>query len=32
MRALAPTHGLDLMQARRGVEDERALCSGPGKL
>jgi DNA-3-methyladenine glycosylase len=32
VRALAPTHGLDLMRARRGVEDERALCSGPGKL
>jgi DNA-3-methyladenine glycosylase len=32
VRALAPAHGLDLMRARRGVEDERALCSGPGKL
>jgi DNA-3-methyladenine glycosylase len=32
VRALAPTHGLELMHARRGVEDERALCSGPGKL
>jgi len=32
VRALAPTHGLELMRARRGVEDERALCSGPGKL
>jgi DNA-3-methyladenine glycosylase len=32
IRALQPTRGLDEMRARRGVEDERALCSGPGKL
>ena len=32
VRALAPTRGLDAMRARRGVENERALCSGPGKL
>ena len=32
VRALRPTHGLDAMRARRGVEAERALCSGPGKL
>jgi DNA-3-methyladenine glycosylase len=32
IRALQPTHGLDLMRARRGVTAERALCSGPGKL
>lgn len=32
IRALQPTAGLDIMRARRGVEDERALCSGPGKL
>jgi DNA-3-methyladenine glycosylase len=32
IRALAPTHGLATMRRRRGVEDERALCSGPGKL
>jgi DNA-3-methyladenine glycosylase len=32
VRALEPTHGLDAMRARRGVEAVRALCSGPGKL
>lgn len=32
IRALQPTHGLAAMRRRRGVEDERALCSGPGKL
>jgi DNA-3-methyladenine glycosylase len=32
IRALEPTHGVDVMRARRGVEDVRALCSGPGKL
>ena len=32
VRALVPTHGLEAMRARRGVKDERALCSGPGKL
>jgi DNA-3-methyladenine glycosylase len=32
IRALAPTHGLAAMQRRRGLAEERALCSGPGKL
>ena len=32
IRALEPTHGLDLQRERRGVDDVRALCSGPGKL
>ncbi|WP_116092143.1 DNA-3-methyladenine glycosylase [Sphingomonas crusticola] len=32
IRAIAPTHGLETMIARRGLPDPRALCSGPGKL
>jgi DNA-3-methyladenine glycosylase len=32
IRALEPTHGLDVMAARRGLADPRTLCSGPGKL
>ena len=32
VRALEPTHGLDTMRERRGVETVRSLCSGPGKL
>jgi len=32
IRALEPTEGLALIRRRRGLRDERALCSGPGKL
>ena len=32
IRALEPTHGLDELRARRGLQDPRLLCSGPGKL
>ena len=32
LRALRPTHGIEEMRRRRGVDDERLLCSGPGRL
>jgi DNA-3-methyladenine glycosylase len=32
IRALEPTHGLDTMRVRRGMENERLLCAGPGRL
>jgi DNA-3-methyladenine glycosylase len=32
IRALQPTRGMPAMRRRRGLHDERALCSGPGKL
>ncbi|KZD23947.1 DNA-3-methyladenine glycosylase [Tardiphaga robiniae] len=31
IRALQPTFGIGEMQLRRGLQDERMLCSGPGK-
>jgi DNA-3-methyladenine glycosylase len=32
VRALEPTTGLETMRERRGLEAQRSLCSGPGKL
>jgi DNA-3-methyladenine glycosylase len=32
LRALEPTHGVDVMRMRRGLEEERLLCAGPGRL
>jgi DNA-3-methyladenine glycosylase len=32
IRALEPLIGINLMRIRRGLEEERLLCSGPGKL
>jgi DNA-3-methyladenine glycosylase len=32
LRALEPAWGVETMRARRGREDPRELCSGPGKL
>jgi len=32
IRAIEPLQGLDIMRARRGVENPRLLCSGPGRV
>ena len=32
LRALEPTYGVDAMRARRGLDDARLLCAGPGRL
>jgi DNA-3-methyladenine glycosylase len=32
VRALEPTHGRERMRERRGVEHDRLICSGPGRL
>ena len=32
LRAVEPTHGVERMRERRGAEDPRLLCSGPGRL
>jgi DNA-3-methyladenine glycosylase len=32
IRALEPAHGVDRMRERRGLDDPRLLCAGPGRV
>jgi DNA-3-methyladenine glycosylase len=32
IRALEPSHGIEVMRGRRGLDDPRLLCAGPGRL
>jgi DNA-3-methyladenine glycosylase len=32
IRALEPTHGIERMRERRGLDEPRLLCAGPGRL